>query len=418
MRPVDDVAASDPWDYDLLRAVLREVALPAMIVDLDVLEANVRRIAEFPARRGKFLRMATKSVRVPDLIDRILEVGGEVFRGAMCFSVPEAAFLARHRGLDDLLVAYPTVQDSDLTLLAELTEEGRNVTLMIDAPEHVARLAGFAQARGLDAGRPLQVAVDLDMSWRPRGIHVGAKRSPVRSLADFERVLDAVLAAPTLRLAGLMGYEAQIAGLGDANPFAPMLNGAKRWIRARSAADVARRRREVAELLERRGVAIDFLNGGGTGSLATTIEEPWLTEVTAGSGFLQSHLFDYFVANRNRPAFAYALQITRVPEPGMVTCQSGGFTASGETTADKAPVVFRPEGLSVTRSEAFGEVQTPLYVPAAVAARYRPGLGDPVFLRPAKAGEIAERFDRYLLKRGGEIVGEAPTYRGLGQAFY
>jgi D-serine deaminase-like pyridoxal phosphate-dependent protein len=87
------------------------------------------------------------------------------------------------------------------------------------------------------------------MSWRPLGQHVGVQRSPVRTLSDFARVVDAILAEPALHLAGVMGYEAQIAGLGDENPFAPFLNPAKKLIKSQSTRDVAQRRGEIAELL-------------------------------------------------------------------------------------------------------------------------------------------------------------------------
>jgi D-serine deaminase-like pyridoxal phosphate-dependent protein len=213
-----------------------------------------------------------------------------------------------------------------------------------------------------------------------------------------------------------MGYEAQIAGLPDQNPFAPLLNPAKKLIRQKSVSVVATRRREVSEELQRRGVHIDFFNGGGTGSIRTTTLEPWVTEVTAGSGFLQSHLFDYFGANENQPAFCFALQVTRSSQADHVTCQSGGFIASGPAHADKAPIPFLPAGLKPTSGEGFGEVQTPLIVPPEWRGKLRPG--DPVFFRPAKAGEIAERFNEYLLKRGARIVGRAKTYRGLGYCFY
>jgi D-serine deaminase-like pyridoxal phosphate-dependent protein len=254
------------------------------------------------------------------------------------------------------------------------------------------------------------------MSWRPLGQHVGVQRSPVRTLSDFARVVDAVLAEPALRLAGVMGYEAQIAGLGDENPFAPLLNPAKKLIKSQSTRDVAQRRGEIAELLKSRGVELDFFNGGGTGSIRTTTLEPWITEVTAGSGFLQSHLFDYYASNENAPAYCFALQVTRSSQPDHVTCQGGGFIASGPTDADKAPVPFLPPGLKPTRAEGFGEVQTPLAVPPEWRGRLHPG--DPVFFRPAKAGELAERFTEYLLKRGDRIVGRAKTYRGLGRCFH
>jgi D-serine deaminase-like pyridoxal phosphate-dependent protein len=408
--------ADDPWRYELLRDLIRDERLPAMIVDLDVLEANVARLAAVAKSAGKTLRMASKSVRVPDLITRILDTGGSALSGVMCFCVEEAAFLARNYSLDDLLVAYPSMQKADLAQMVELTREGRRVSLMIDSEEHIDILAAFARSNsGGDTGA-IRVALDLDMSWRPPGMHVGVKRSPLRTVHEVEVLVDRLLKVPELRLAGVMGYEAQIAGLGDASPFSPLTNAAKRLIKGLSVNDVRARREEVALMLQRKGVELEFFNGGGTGSIDTTCKEPWITEATAGSGFLQSHLFDYYVSNRNQAAFAFALQVTRFPEKGMLTCQSGGFIASGEPGADKAPVVFRPSGLTPRPIEGFGEVQTPLQMEAHLEGQL--ALGDPVFFRPAKAGEVAERFNEYILKRGDQIVGRAQTYRGLGQTFF
>ncbi len=402
------------WDYERLRELVRGERLPLMVVDLDILDDNTRRLSRIAHEHGKNLRPAAKSVRVPDLLVRIRDVGGPHFRGLMCFSCEEARVLAGY-GFDDLLIAYPTVQRSDLEIAAEMSAAGRAVTLMVDEPAHVRLLADFWKERAAGAA-PLRVCIDLDMSWRPLGLHVGVQRSPVRDVDGFRRLLDEVLKRHELRLAGVMGYEAQVAGLGDANPFAPLLNPMKRFVKRRSTVDVAAKRKAVADLLRERGVALDFFNGGGTGSIRTTSEEAWVTEVTAGSGFLQSHLFDYYASNENRAAFCFALQVTRSSQPDHVTCQSGGFIASGPTEADKAPVPFLPEGLKPTRGEGFGEVQTPLLVPPALRGKLQPG--DPVFFRPAKAGEIAERFQEYLLVQGGRITGRAKTYRGLGYCFH
>lgn len=404
------------WDYAQLKELVHGEPLPLMIVDLDVLDANVRRLSQIAREHGKNLRVASKSVRVPDLLKFILQAGGEHFRGLMCFSVPEAGLLASE-GFDDLLVAYPTVQPSDLEAARELTRRGVRLTLMVDSVTHIERLAGFWRERSQEDARPLRVCVDVDMSWRPASrVHVGVQRSPVRTLRDFETVVEAILRRPELELCGVMAYEAQIAGVGERDPFAPLLNPIKRFIKKKSVPDVAARRRAIADFLRKRGVPLAFFNGGGTGSMRTTAREPWLTEVTAGSGFLQSHLFDYYADNRNRPACCFALQVTRTPQPDRVTCQSGGFIASGAVGADKSPVPFLPGGLAPLRAEGFGEVQTPLIVPPALRGALQPG--DPIFFRPAKAGEIAERFNEYLLKRGGQIVGRAKTYRGLGYCFH
>lgn len=409
------------WRYDNLKRLVANERLPAMLVDLDALERNTRRLAAVAAEAGMTLRVASKSIRVPEIIRRVMETGAPTLQGLMCFSAAEADLLHRE-GFDDLLIAYPTLQTTDLKLLWGLRRRGADVSLMIDSRAHVARLQTWWTDQLGDATSPrLPVCIDVDMSYRPLrsldpalGPHLGVQRSPVRDLDDLRRVCNAVRDAPALRLRGVMGYEAQIAGLGDASPFTPLLNPLKRLLKARSAQDVAERRHAVRRCLDEEGFGGVLFNGGGTGSLGTTTREPWLTEATAGSGFLQSHLFDYYDANKNEPACCFALQVTRVPEPGVITCHSGGFIASGEIGPDKAPVVMFPAGLKPMAAEGFGEVQTPFRVPAST--HLEPG--DPVFCRPAKAGEIAERFNEYLLVRNNEIVDRAKTYRGLGHCFY
>jgi D-serine deaminase-like pyridoxal phosphate-dependent protein len=205
-----------------------------------------------------------------------------------------------------------------------------------------------------------------------------------------------------------MAYEAQIAGLPDRG--SPLLLGFKRLSRR----DVANKRRELAEALKAEGIALRFFNGGGSGSATTTVEEEAVTEVTVGSGLLQSHLFDGYRGQKREAALFFALPVTRVPEAGIITCQSGGFIASGAPGPDRAPSPWLPAGLSPLKDEGFGEVQTPLRHPSELKL----AVGDPIFFRPAKAGEIAERFSRYVLLRGDEVHSRVQTYRGLGQTFY
>ena len=401
------------WDYQALRGCLQQETLPVALVDLDILDGNIRRIAELVQKHQKKMRLATKSVRVPALIRRILEKGGEAFQGLMCFSPSEAVFLSEE-GFDDLLIAYPSTQHADLLLLWELTQSGRSVTLMIDEPIHIQQIDAFWRQQGNEKAIPLKVCLDLDMAYRPLGMHMGAQRSPLRSLKRVQELVTLIQASDCIQLQGLMGYEAQIAGLSDKNPFTPMMNTAKTLFKKRSVVDVAKKRAEIATWFQKEAIQLAFFNGGGSGSLDTTSLEDCITEVTAGSGFLQPHLFDYYANNRNQAAILFGLRVTRIPQAGMVTCQSGGFIASGEISLDKAPVPFLPPGLVPTSGEGFGEVQTPLKVPKNVTLQP----GDPVFFRPAKAGEIAERFNEYLLLQNHQIVDRVKTYRGLGKCFH
>jgi len=402
--------------YEELKALVQNEPLPLMIVDLEVLDANIRNLAKVARASGKKLRVASKSVRVPALLKRILEVGGDLFQGVMCFCVPEAVFLEQE-GFSDLLVAYPTVQRPDLEQAWTLTQNGSIITLMVDCPAHLMVLDAFWKEKSADHDdwSPLCICIDVDMSYRSFGQHLGVQRSPIRSVEDLKALLTVLKTCEHLKLDGIMGYEAQIAGLGETSPFSPMLNQVKTIVKTLSIQDVFDKRKKIDALVRNEGFTLRFFNGGGTGSIQTTTKEPWLTEVTAGSGFLQSFLFDFYHDNMNNPAFYFGLQMTRRPQDDIVTCQSGGFVASGEVGEDKQPLPFLPKGLRLTSREASGEVQTPLEGSGATKDL---DVGDPVFFRPAKAGEIAERFNEYVLKEGTQVVGRVKTYRGFGKTFY
>lgn len=391
-------------DYHRFRRLLENEPLPAALVDLDAVEHNARLLLDRLAR-DVTLRVATKSVRHTGLLRQLMELGGDRFRGLMCYSAREAAWLA-DQGWDDLLVAYPFARPDEAALLARLAAEGRTVRAMVDHPDQVALLDQAARA----ASTVVPVCLDVDVSWRPGpGIHLGVRRSPVRSVEDALRVAGSV--GPGTRLDAVMAYEAQVAGLHDSQP--PWERPVIRVLKRRSRALAARRRREVVEALRRAGHPISLVNGGGTGSIASTSHDGSVTEVTAGSGFLCPHLFDGYVDLPLRPAAFFALPVVRSSDPGFVTCLGGGYVASGQAGADRLPVVHLPQGLRPVELEGWGEVQTPLRVTAGRA----PDLGDPVICRHAKAGELAERFDRYLLFRDDQIVAREPTYRGEGQCF-
>lgn len=388
--------------------VLADQPLPAALVDLDALDRNIERLRERVRGTGKTLRVASKSVRHVGLLRRILAGGGEDFRGLMCFTPREAAFLAGE-GFDDLLVAYPSTRG--LAEVAARVAEGKTIRLMADG---VAQLRAYGAA-ARTAGVTLEALLELDVAYQPLGgrLHLGVLRSPLRSAEAIEAMARQAAAVEGVRIVGLMGYEAHVAGLPDATPFSPSLNPVRRALKRLSVPQIAERRAAAVEALRRAGVEPVVVNGGGTGSLDTTTLEDCVTEVTAGSGFVCSHLFDYYRGNVLEPAAFFALEVSRIPEPGVVTCLGGGYVASGEPGWDRLPVPYLPSGLEYVSMEGAGEVQTPLRVPSGVAL----AVGDPVIFRHAKAGELAERFEDYVLLRGGELVGREPTYRGQGQCF-
>ena len=403
-----DARVSGPADgesyerYARFRAALAGVPLPAALVDLDAVDANVALLLE-PLRGGtKRLRVATKSVRCPALLRHVLARGGDLVRGLMTYTAAETAFLA-DEGFDDLLLAYPTAQPADADLLAAANQRTR-AAVVVDAPRHLEVL----EARGRAAGVTIPVVVEADLAYRPLGaaLHLGVRRSPLHEVADVVAFARRIAAFPHLDFLGLMGYEAHLAGVPD-------VDRATRLMKALARPAVERQRADLVRALTAAGLRPRLFNGAGTGSLAAASREDALTEVTAGSGFLASHLFDGYAGLPLRPAAYFALQVVREPAPGLVTCLGGGYVASGAAGPDRLPVPALPAGARLLDLEGAGEVQTPVRLPAGV--RLQPG--DPVFFRHAKAGELAEHFAEYLLVRGRRVEARAPTYRGCGRCF-
>ena len=394
-----------PGDLDRYEKAFADRDAPFAFVDLDAMWKNADDLLR--RARGKPIRLATKSIRCRALIERALQ-WNMGFRGLMTFTLAESLWLARD-GHDDLLLAYPTADRAALADLAKAALE-RPPALMVDSVAHL----DFLDAATAGRVRPLRVCIEIDVSFHLAGgrVRIGPKRSPLRTPEAAAALAREVLARPGFELAGLMAYEGHIAGLGD-RPRGRRLRGAAIQAMQRASAREIRARRAAAVAAVRRVAPIGLVNGGGTGSLETTASEPAVTEVTAGSGLYAPALFDDYSAFTLRPAAMFALPVARRPGPGVVTALGGGYLASGPADRDRMPRVHLPAGLKLDPFEGAGEVQTPLRGPAAERLR----VGDRVYLRHAKAGELCERFDSLLLVAGDRVVDEVPTYRGEGKAF-
>jgi D-serine deaminase-like pyridoxal phosphate-dependent protein len=392
-----------------LEEATAELEPPFALVDLDAFWANA---ADLQRRASpKPIRLASKSVRCRGLQERVLARPG--FAGTLAYTLREALWLA-DRDFEDLLVAYPSADRAALGELARLSAERprARITVMVD---DVAQLHQIEAARArVGAAAPVRVCIDLDAGLHLLGarIRIGVKRSPVHTTAQAAALARAILARDGLALVGIMAYEAQTAGLGDAPPGRLARALALRAIQALSARELAARRAEAVAAVGALA-PLQIVNGGGTGSLQLTAREPAVTEVTAGSGLYGPTLFDAYRSFRPHPAALFALSVVRRPGPNVATVLGGGYIASGPAGADRLPRPHLPAGLRLDRQEGAGEVQTPLL--GAPSAHL--GIGDRVWFRHAKAGELCEHFNTLHLLAGERIVDELPTYRGEGQCF-
>ena len=355
---------------------------------------------------GTTIRVASKSVRVRGVIEAVLELPG--YHGVLAYTLPEALWLAET--VDDVVVGYPSADRAGIRKLGGSAKLARRVTLMVDSVEQLDLVDSVLAPNKRES---IRVAIELDASWHSKVLGVlGVFRSPVRTVADSVALARAIVARPGFTLVGMMAYEAQIAGVVNRPAGRPAYGRVIDYMQKSSTVELHERRGAVVAAL-REIADLEFVNGGGTGSLERTASDPSVTEIAAGSGLFGPHLFDGYSHFQPAPAASFALSVVRKPKPEMATLLGGGWIASGPPAPDRMPALVWPEGLEYVAREAAGEVQSPLKGKAAAAL----SVGDRVWLRHTKAGELSEHIAEFAMVDGDRIIDTMPTYRGEGKAF-
>jgi D-serine deaminase-like pyridoxal phosphate-dependent protein len=393
-----------------LTEATRELDPPLAVIELDALRHNTQDMLRRAG--GKRIRVASKSVRVRDVLDAVLAVRG--YGGVLAYTLPEALWLAadsaHNAGIADIVVGYPTADRAAIARLASSPEHAAHITLMVDSIAHLDLIDAVLPPKKRET---IRLCLELDASWNSKALgHLGVWRSPVFTPDAARRLAAQILARPGFQLVGMMGYEAQIAGQGDSPAGRPAWGATVRWMQRNSQVEL-RERRAAAVAAVRTLTDLEFVNGGGTGSLEFTGSDASVTEIAAGSGLLGGHLFDSYRSFTPAPAAAFALSVVRKPAAQTVTVLGGGWVASGPPAADRMPRVVWPSDLAMVPREMAGEVQTPLTGRSADAMR----TGDRVWLRHTKSGELSEHVNEFHLVENSAVVGTAASYRGEGKAF-
>jgi D-serine deaminase-like pyridoxal phosphate-dependent protein len=400
---------TQPWHHPetywpALDAATAALDTPFGVVSVQALAHNAFDMLD--RANGTTIRVASKSVRVRGVMDAVLALPG--YAGVLSYTLAEALWLAET--IEDVVVGYPSVDRTAIALLGSSPELARRVTIMVDSLD---------QLDAVDAVLPpgkrenIRVCLELDAAWRSRVLgRLGVYRSPVRSVAQAKKLGAAIVAREGFTLVGMMAYEAQVAGVVNRPPGKPLLGHTVDYVQKHSVEELHERRGAVVAAL-RQLADLEFVNGGGTGSLETTSADESVTEIAAGSGLFGPHLFDSYSHFSPAPAASFALSVVRKPTPTMATILGGGWVASGPPAPDRLPQLAWPLGLKFVGREAAGEVQSPVTGEAAATLK----VGDRVWLRHTKAGELSEHLNEFAMVDDGEIVDTFPTYRGEGKAF-
>ncbi|WP_347756363.1 alanine racemase [Agrococcus sp. ProA11] len=392
-----------PWvaegHWERLDAAVAHLDGPLVAVSHEALAHNARDMVR--RANGVPLRLASKSVRSRAVTEAVLRLPG--WRGVLAATLSEAIWLSAT--VDDVLLGYPTVDRGGIRALAADERALERVTLMIDSVEHLDCIDAAAP------GHPeIRIAIELDSGLRFGPLRAGVRRSPLRTPEQVRAMARLVVGRAGFRLVGMMSYEAQVAGVQNGHRRGAMPALAVRAMQRLSVSDLLERR-SAAVAAVRAEAPLEFVNGGGTGSIESTGSDPAVTEIAAGSGLFGAHLFDGYRRFSPAPALAFALPVVRKPAAGVATLLGGGWIASGPHGRDRSPVIAWPPDLRLDPAEGAGEVHTPVLGSAADRLR----LGDRVWMRSAKSGEPNERVRELQLVRGDAVVGSVPTYRGEGR---
>ncbi|AWE07403.1 hypothetical protein DCE79_08470 [Lysinibacillus sp. 2017] len=389
---------------DIYNEVFSSIERPFAWVDFNALKKNIDFVNQ--ACGNKRVRIATKSVRSVSMLQYIAKELHH-FAGYMTFTASESNYLLE-QGLDQLLIGYPVYEELSIAKLAEWVKKGKSVTFMIDSIEQAELLNDIAKQEQVK----LTICIDLNVSTDYRFLYFGTKRSPISTFEKLSTLLTKLEACSHLVIEGVMGYDAQIAGVADVS---------KQLLGAKGALIRTLKKQSLKKITSFRQFAVahvkslhdlKFVNAGGSGSMELSSLQRDVTEITVGSAFYAPALFDGYDSLQLQPAAGFALRVTRKFAPTIAVCHGGGYIASGAVGLDRLPTFLEKNRFAFLPLEGAGEVQTPIEVKSGQVE-----IGDTIYMRHAKAGELCERFLVLHAIKDGQYIGPIRTYRGDGQCF-
>jgi D-serine deaminase-like pyridoxal phosphate-dependent protein len=247
---------------------------PQLLLDLDVVDANFRRVLAAAHERGVAVRVHFKSLKCTGLARYLKAAGAD---GFVCAKLNEAEALAE-AGLTDLFIANQIVGPIKLRRVADLARRAR-VSVCVDDAQNVADLSRVARETGVTLG----VFVEVDLGMSRCGVEPGG---PAVSLARR------IHATPGLQFIGLQGYQGHLVMLPDAN---------ERRERTRHGLEALV---DTRRLIERAGIPVAVVTGGGTGNWDTVGSFEGVTEIQPGSFVLMDCAY-----HAVRPEFGCSLSV-------------------------------------------------------------------------------------------------------------
>jgi D-serine deaminase-like pyridoxal phosphate-dependent protein len=279
--------------YEYLGMPREEIDTPVLLVDLEVLEANIAKLARHFREAGKHLRPHTKSHKTPAIARKQLEAGAI---GITCAKLGEAEAMA-DAGIRDILVANEVVGPRKIARLMDLARRAE-IMVAVDNPGNLAQLEEAAGRAGV---RP-RILIEINIGHNRCGVEAGTPAAV--------ELAKAAARCRHLRFFGLMGYEGHVVDLED------------REAREGGARECLQRLVDTRAAVEREGIAVEICSASGTGDYYLSTTYTGVTEVQAGSYALMDAAY-----GKLGLGFGYAMTVLTTvvsrPAPDRVITDAG-----------------------------------------------------------------------------------------------
>jgi D-serine deaminase-like pyridoxal phosphate-dependent protein len=351
-----------------------ELDTPALLVDLDVLEANIAAMANDIAERNCAWRPHSKANKSPAIAHRELAAGAI---GITCAKLGEAEVLVAN-GVFDVLISNQIVGPIKTRRLAAINRQpGVDVKVCVDSIENVREIARAAT----ELGSRVRVLIEINSGMDRAGIEPGQTLEFARAIAQLDGV----------ELAGLMTWEGHAMGVKDPEERASVITASVQQVL------------DAAAEIRAAGMPVDIVSCGGTGTYLTTAAMDGVTEVQAGGGIWGDVIYTELGANV-KPALELVTQVISRPTPTRVIFDAGRKTVD---PSSRPPIPIGHESDKIVLSAEHGNMT--LKSPSD-----SPRVGDRLSFRIGYSDQVVHLHDALYGVRNG-IVEQVIPVLGRGR---
>ena len=270
-----------------------ELDTPVLLVDLDVMESNIARIAETCRKHGVQWRPHIKGMKVPAIAHKLLDAGAI---GVTCAKLDEAELMAAS-GIKDILIANQVVGPQKIARLAGVARHA-DIIVTVDDPSNVEALEGAC----LEFGSKLRAVIEVDCGLHRAGVQPGE---------DCVRLAQQVARCTSLEFAGLMTWEGHAAPIKDtARKVSVVQESLEKLTRS-------------AELCRSAGLQPKIVSCGGTGTYWMSVKQPGITEIQAGGGIFSDVRYATQFGLDHPYALTVLSTVTSRPTATRIICDAG-----------------------------------------------------------------------------------------------